>query len=71
MCERAMIDTFVDCSAEYKDKIIVSRDWVTTLADFARVSDDHRLFRAQFEVGKAGGTWAGLHGSFFIIAICV
>lgn len=40
-----------------------SRNWVTTLADSSRVSDDCGRFRGQYECGEV---WVGMHGSFVV-----
>lgn len=43
-------------------------NWITTLADSSRVSDDCGRFRVQYEFGEM---WAGMHGSFVVAANCV
>lgn len=43
-------------------------NWLTTLADSGRVSDDCGRYRIQYEQGEV---WAGMHGSFIVIANCV
>lgn len=45
-----------------------SGNWVTTLADSTRVSDDLGRYRTQFELGEV---WVGMHGSFVVTANCV
>lgn len=45
-----------------------SGNWLTTLADSGRVSDDCGRYRVQFECGEV---WVGMHGSFVIAANCV
>ncbi|PXF42370.1 Beta-1,4-mannosyltransferase egh [Gracilariopsis chorda] len=45
-----------------------SGNWVTTLADSNRVSDDCGRYRIQFECREA---WVGMHGSFVVAANCV
>eukprot|EP00178_Gracilaria_changii_P028369 TRINITY_DN999_c0_g1_i2.p1 TRINITY_DN999_c0_g1~~TRINITY_DN999_c0_g1_i2.p1 ORF type:complete len:647 (-),score=63.55 TRINITY_DN999_c0_g1_i2:371-2062(-) len=43
-------------------------NWMTTLADSNRVSDDCGRYRLQFECGEV---WVGMHGSFVVVANCV
>lgn len=44
------------------------RNWLTTLADSMRVSDDLGRYRLQFSMGEV---WAGMHGSFVVAPNCV
>lgn len=43
-------------------------NWLTTLADSGRVSDDCGRYRIQYECGEV---WVGMHGSFVVCANCV
>lgn len=43
-------------------------NWITTLADSGRVSDDCGRYRIQYECGEV---WVGMHGSFVVVANCV
>jgi beta-1,4-mannosyltransferase len=43
-------------------------NWVTTLADSSRVSDDCGRYRVQYENGEV---WVGMHGSFVVAGNCV
>lgn len=43
-------------------------NWVTTLADSMRVSDDLGRYRLQFSLGEV---WVGMHGSFVVAPNCV
>lgn len=43
-------------------------NWITTLADSSRVSDDLGRYRTQFELGEV---WVGMHGSFVVTANCI
>ena len=43
-------------------------NWVTTLADSGRVSDDCGRYRIQYECGEV---WVGMHGSFVVACNCV
>lgn len=43
-------------------------NWLTTLADSGRVSDDCGRYRLQYECGEV---WVGMHGSFVVVANCV
>lgn len=56
---RAMIPTMV------RGSNLSGRNWVTTLADSARVADDCGRFRLQFELGEV---WIGMHGSYVVAA---
>lgn len=62
---RAMLDSFVDDGLERRDSSEVDGNWVTTLTDSVRVSEDCGRFHAQFEFGEV---WVGMHGSFVVIA---
>lgn len=45
-----------------------SGNWMTTLADSGRVSDDCGRYRLQFEKGEV---WVGMHGSFVVVCNAV
>eukprot|EP00177_Eucheuma_denticulatum_P003130 GFKZ01005642.1.p1 GENE.GFKZ01005642.1~~GFKZ01005642.1.p1 ORF type:complete len:1095 (+),score=96.39 GFKZ01005642.1:192-3476(+) len=45
-----------------------SGNWLTTLADSGRVSDDCGRYRIQYESGEV---WVGMHGSFVVAANCI
>ena len=70
MYERAMVETFLNCNAEDKNKINVPGKCVTNLVDFAPVSDDYgrsRALLAVCELVRYGWTaWF-----IFVIASCV
>ena len=42
-------------------------NWMTTLADSGRVSDDCGRYRIQYECGEV---WVGMHGSFVVACNC-
>lgn len=58
--------TMTDRSVAGED--VGNGNWLTTLADSGRVSDDCGRYRIQYEQGEV---WVGMHGSFIVIANCV
>lgn len=53
-----------DSDSQAEQSGYIGGNWMTTLADSVRVSDDCGRYRLQFESGEV---WVGMHGSFVVV----